>query len=225
MTPSIAWWRGEGPASAARVSASAACGVRQAPSLVALVASQGSSCSADTRCLGDLSGVLLGVLTDPPGEKLNGHDAERRMSTLARPVGVGQCLQQPCELLVLSHDCVQQTADRLTAGQAGATITLLVAVGEDRSLLVEEAADPEPVDVDDDIAQVGQCLQRRPLSLPRRLTEPVWRRGLHDAPHDAGRRPHPLEDHAMLRVHSPPLPTSSSRLLLCLDMMTSARRS
>jgi len=93
-------------------------------SLVVLVASPGSSCLAGTRCRGDLSRVLLGVLTDPPGEKLDGHDAERRMPTLARPVGVGQCLEQPCELLVLGHDCVQEISDRLTAGQAGATITV-----------------------------------------------------------------------------------------------------
>src|SRR5262245_1103895 len=179
----------------------------------ALVASP-STCSA--RRLDDLSRVLLGVLTDPPGEKLNRHDAERRMPTLARPRGVGQCVEQPCELLMLGDDCVQETSDRLAAGQAGSTITLLVEVGEDRSLLVEEAPDPERVDVDDDIAQVSQCLQRRPVSLPRRLAESVWRRGLHGAPQDAGRRPHPLEDRAILRAHYLPHPTSSSRLLLCL---------
>ena len=65
----------------------------QGRSRVALVASSGSSRSADTRCLGDLRRVLLGVLTHPPGEELNGHDAERRMATLARPVGVGQRLE------------------------------------------------------------------------------------------------------------------------------------
>src|SRR5207249_11791361 len=81
------------------------------------------------------------------------------------------------ELLVLGHDRVQEASDRLSAGQAGAAITLLVEVGEDRRLLVEKAPDPKPVDVDDDIAQMGQCLQRRPLSLPRRRAEPARRRG------------------------------------------------
>src|SRR5205814_956219 len=185
---------------------------------VTLVAGPASSRSAGLRCLGDLRRVLLGVLTYPPGEELDGHDTERGMATLARPVGVGQCLQQSCELLMLGHDRVQEASDRFPAGQAGAAIAFLVEIGEDRRVFVEKAPDPQPVDVDDDIAQVGQSLQRRPLSLPRRQAEPSWRRSLHGALYDAGRRPHPLEDRAMLGAHlrlrrqhgpqwPPPLPT------------------
>src|SRR5256885_1556469 len=167
-----------------------------------LVADPVSSRSATLRCLVDLRRVLPGVLTHPPGEELDGHDTERGMATLAQPVGIGERLEQPCELLMLGHDGVQETSDRFAAGQAGAAIALLVEIGEDGRVFVEKAPDPEPVDVDDDIAQVGQSLQRRPLALPRRLAEPSWRRGLHGALHDAGRRPHPLEDRAMLRTHS-----------------------
>jgi hypothetical protein len=155
------------------------------------------------RCLYDLCRVFLGVLADALGKKLDGHCAKRRMAALARPVSVRQRLEQPSELLVLGDDRVEEVSDRLTTGQAGAAIALLVEVGEDGSILVQEPADPEPVDMDDDVAQVGQRLQRRPLSFPGRLAESVWRRGLHGAPDDAGRRPHPLDDRAMLRTHSP----------------------
>ena len=74
---------------------------------------------------------------------------------MARPVGVGQCLKQSCELLVLGRDRVQEASDRLAAGEAGAAIALLVEIGEDGCVLVEEAPDPEAVDMHDDIAQVG----------------------------------------------------------------------
>ena len=73
---------------------------------LASVASPACLRSAATRRLCDLRRVLLGVLSYPPGEKLDRHDAERRMPTLARPVSVGQCLEQPCELPVLSDDRV-----------------------------------------------------------------------------------------------------------------------
>src|SRR5438874_2704936 len=114
---------------------------------------------------------------------------------------------------MLGHDRVQEASDRFPAGQAGAAIALLVEIGEDRRVLVEKAPDPETVDVDDDIAQVGQSLQRRPLSLPRGLAEPSGRRSLHGALYDAGRRSHPLEDRAMLGAHSQRLrrPRSANR--------------
>src|SRR6266545_7754475 len=154
----------------------------------------------------DLRRVLLGVLAHPPGEELDRHDTDRRMAALAGPVGIGKRLEQPRELLVLGHDRVEQVRDRLATGQAGAAIALLVEIAEDRRVFVEEASNPEPVDVDDDVAQVGQCLQRGPLAFPRRPAEPVRRRILHDAPYDAGRGAHPLEDRAMLRAHSKRFP-------------------
>src|SRR5262245_28882701 len=126
------------------------------------------------------------------------------MATFTRPVAVGQCLEQPCELVVLSHDGVQKPLDRLAADQTRASIALLVEISEDRCVFVEEAPDPEPVDLNNDIAQVGQCLERGPLSFPRRVGEHVRRRGFHRAPHEARRRPHPLKDRAMLRAHGYP---------------------
>src|SRR5436190_5256952 len=139
----------------------------------------------------------------------------RARPPVGRVVRVGQSLEQPCELLVLGDDHVQEVSDHLAAGKAGVAVALLVEVGEDGSVLVEEPPDPEPVDVDDDIAQVGQRLQRRPLSFPGRLAKPARRRSLNGAPHDAGRRPNPLEDRAMLRGHSA-FPAQSTRLLFCL---------
>src|SRR5438105_2290475 len=59
-----------------------------------------SSPSTDARRRSDLRRVLLGVLADTPGEELDGHAAERGMATLARPLGVGQRLEQPRELIV-----------------------------------------------------------------------------------------------------------------------------
>src|SRR6266511_6025433 len=103
------------------------------------------------------------------------------MTTFARPVGIGQRLKQTRELLVLSDDCREEVSDCLAAGEAGATIPLLVEVGEDGTALVQEPPDPEPVDMDDDVAQVGQRLQCRPLPVPGRTAEPAWRRGLHNA--------------------------------------------
>ena len=61
--------------------------VRQAPSRTS--ASPIFLRSADIRRLCDLRRMLLGVFAHPPSEKLDRHDAERRMPTLARPVGVG----------------------------------------------------------------------------------------------------------------------------------------
>jgi hypothetical protein len=86
------------------------------------------------------------------------------------------------------------------ARQAGAAIALLVEVCEEGIILVEEPPDPEPIDVDGDVAKVGQRLQRRPRSFPGRLTKLACRRSLYGAPHDAGRRPYAVEDRAMLRA-------------------------
>src|SRR5262245_34589266 len=78
---------------------------RATPSLTS-VASPLCFSSVNMRRLCDLCRMLLGVLAHPPSEQLDRHDAERRMPTLARPVSVGQCLEQPCELLVLGDDRV-----------------------------------------------------------------------------------------------------------------------
>src|SRR2546427_2715885 len=123
--------------------------------------------SAGMRRYGDLRRVLLGVLADTPGEKLDGHDAERGVATLARPLGVGQCLEEPRELLVLGDDRLQEVSGLLAADEARTPKALLVEVGEEGSLLVEEPPDSEPVDVDDDVAR----FQRRPLAFPGRLRE------------------------------------------------------
>jgi hypothetical protein len=55
--------------------------------------------------------------------------------------------------------------------------------------------------MDDDITQVRQRFQRRPLSDPGRLAEAARRRGLDNASYDRGRRPDSLENRAMLRSH------------------------
>jgi len=70
------------------------------------------------------------MLADPSGEELDRHDTEGRMTTLARPIGIEKRVKQTCELLVLGDDCGQEVCDRLAAGEAGATIPLLVEVGE-----------------------------------------------------------------------------------------------
>ena len=85
------------------------------------------------------------------------------MAPLPGPVRIGRGLEKTRELLVLRDDRAQEVADRLATGEAGAAIALLVEVGEDGRVLVEEPPDPEPVDVDDDVAQVRQRLPRRPL--------------------------------------------------------------
>ncbi len=69
-----------------------------------------------------------------------------------RDHSAGQGLEQPHELLVLGDDRVQEVSGRLAASEAGAAIALLVEVGKEGSLLVEEPPDPKPVDVDDDVA-------------------------------------------------------------------------
>src|SRR5258706_5811353 len=93
-----------------------------------------------SRGLRDLRRVLLRVLAHPPGEELDRHDAERGMATLARPVGIGKRLEQPCQLLVLGHDRVEQVRGRLATGQAGAAIAFLVEIAEDRRVFVEKAS-------------------------------------------------------------------------------------
>src|SRR3989475_10275828 len=100
--------------------------------------------SAGMRRYGDLRRVLLGVLADPPGEKLDGHDAERGVATLARPLGVGQCLEEPRELLVLGDDRLQEDSGLLAADEARTPKALLVAVGEERSLLAAQPPDSAP---------------------------------------------------------------------------------
>src|SRR5207247_9823516 len=85
--------------------------------------------SAGVRRCRDLRRVLLGVLADPPGEKLDGHDAERGVATLARPLGVGQCLEEPGELLVLGGDRPPECPGLLAADAAGTAKALLVEVG------------------------------------------------------------------------------------------------
>src|SRR2546422_1734992 len=81
--------------------------------------------SAGMRRYGNLRRVLLGVLADPPGEKLDGHDAERGVATLARPLGVGQCLEEPRELLVLGDDRLQEVSGLLAADEARTPKALL----------------------------------------------------------------------------------------------------
>src|SRR5437867_9434249 len=100
------------------------------------------------------------------------------MPTLARPLVVGQRLQQSRELLVLARDRVEQVPDLLAAREAGAAIALLVEVGEQRRGFVEQPPDPESVDVNDHVPKVRQGLQRRPLPLARRPPEARARRAL-----------------------------------------------
>src|SRR5437899_12868324 len=107
--------------------------------------------SAGVRRYRDLRRVLLGVLADPPGEKLDGHDAERGVAPLARPLGVGQCLEEPRELLVLGDDRLQEGSGLLAAAEAATGKALLVDVGDEGSVLVAEPPDSEPVDGDYDV--------------------------------------------------------------------------
>src|SRR2546426_901465 len=81
--------------------------------------------------------------------------------------------EEPRELLVLGDDRLQEVSGLLAADEARTPKALLVEVGEEGSLLVEEPPDSEPVDVDDDVAQMGQRFQRRPLAFPGRLREPA----------------------------------------------------
>jgi hypothetical protein len=80
------------------------------------------------------------------------------MATLARSLGIRECLEQPGELPVLGDYRVEEVGRRLAASEAGAAIALFVEVGEERSGLVEERPNPELVNVDDDVAQVDQRL-------------------------------------------------------------------
>jgi hypothetical protein len=136
---------------------------------------------------GDLRGVLLGVLAEPTSQKLDRHAAQRGMATFARPLVVGEHPEQPRHLLVLGDDRVAEVPNRLAAGQAGRAITFLVEVGEERTLLVQEPADPETLDVHHDVAQVGQRFQPGPLAGARWPDEPVWRRRVHGAAHGVAR--------------------------------------
>src|SRR5438876_11402080 len=96
------------------------------------------------RCRGDLRRVLFRMLAHPSGEELDRHDTEGRMTTLARPIGIGQRVKQTCELLVLGDDCGQEVGDRLSAAEAGAPTPLRVEGGEYGCDPVQDAPDPEP---------------------------------------------------------------------------------
>jgi hypothetical protein len=104
-------------------------------------------------------------------------------------------------LLVLGDDRRQDVCDRLGTGEAGAAIALLVEVSKHWSVLVQEPPDPKSVDMNDDIAQMGQRFQRRLLSFPGRLTKSTRRHALHNAAYDCSRRPDSLEDGEMFRSH------------------------
>ena len=111
-------------------------------------------------------------------------DAEHRMAALPGPLGVGKGGEEARRLLVLAGDRIEKHSRRLVAREACAPVALLIEVGEDRVVLVEEPPDPEPVDVDDDFAHMGQRLDRRPLALARGPGELAGRRGLDGAPED-----------------------------------------
>ena len=74
-------------------------------------------------------------------------------------------------LLVLAGDRIEKRSRRLAAREAGAPVALLVEVGED-GVVLEEPPDPSPRR-DDDVAHVGQRLERRSPSLEP--GEPVGR--------------------------------------------------
>src|SRR5438046_6559890 len=109
----------------------------------------GLLCAAPgARGRGDLRRVLFRMLAYPSGEELDRHDTEGRMTTLARPVGIGQRAKQARELLVLGDDCCQEIYGLLSAGEAGAPISLLVEVGENGCELVQEPPAPQPTILD-----------------------------------------------------------------------------
>ena len=135
---------------------------------------------------------------------------------LTRPLVIGQRPEQPRHLLVLGDDGVAEVRDRLATSQAGRAKALLVEVGEERIILVEEPPDPETLDVDDDVAQVGQRFQPGPLAGAGWPGEPVRRRRVH------GRRTASPADRMRSRIARCSGVMQRLRSSTCLGSMMSA---
>jgi hypothetical protein len=119
------------------------------------------------------------------------------MPAFPHPVGVRQRLEQAGQLLVLADDRLQEMAGALAAREAGTAVGLLVEVREDRRGLVEQSPDSQAVDVHDDVPEVRQGLERRPLAVPRRCREALAPDPVHGLPHDQRRGADAVDDGAL----------------------------